>query len=70
LILDQFEELEAHAQRLQKHPRTLLRWMNQPDGLPHTYAGRTPLFSPAWTKEWLECRRVHRNPAPKRGRAA
>ena len=69
MILDEFEEIGAHALRFGKDPRTLRRWMNEPDGLPHTYAGRTPLFYPAWTKEWLEARRVQRNPT-KRRRAA
>jgi hypothetical protein len=55
MVLDEFEDIQAHAARFQKDPRTLRRWMAEPHGLPHTYAGRMPLFKVSWTCQWLEC---------------
>jgi len=71
MVLDEFEDIQAHAARFQKDPRTLRRWMAEPDGLPHTYAGRMPLFKVSWTREWLGSKRRQNNPMPqRRGRRA
>jgi hypothetical protein len=78
--LSEFETKAAHAAWLGgvlgKTPteRTIDNWRDQPDGLPFTTAGRTPLFCREWTIEWLERRRRQNNPADQRnkrgGRAA
>ena len=38
-ILDDFLDLAAFAAEVNKHPRTVRRWMNAPNGLPHTSLG-------------------------------
>jgi hypothetical protein len=67
-----FETKEAHANWLDTTPRSIDNWRNQPDGLPYTTKGRTPLFCREWTLVWLESRRRQNNPELKRrgGRAA
>lgn len=64
-----FEDAAAHARRLKKSARTLNRWANAPDGLPFAKCGGSRLFNVRWTLEWLEGRRVQRNPT-RRGRGA
>lgn len=70
LTADVLEDGEAHAERLGVHTRTLRRWRDQPSGLPFTRMGSTILYNPAWTREWLESRRVQRNSPPARCRHA
>jgi hypothetical protein len=40
-----FEEKSAHAEWLNTSERTLDSWRNVPDGLPHAYLGRRPIFN-------------------------
>lgn len=63
-----FESKEAHASWLNTTTRSIDNWRNEPDGLPYTTRGRTPLFSREWTLAWLESRR--RQSSPRRGRRA
>ena len=65
-IFDEFDEREEHAAKFNVTPRTIDRWRSEPDRLPCTFAGRTPLFKDEWTKAWLEARKRQRNPAPRR----
>jgi hypothetical protein len=70
-VFDQFETVQEHAARFKKTPRTIRGWMNERDGLPHTFVGRTPYLKPSWTIAWMESRRRVKNPiTPKRRRAA
>jgi hypothetical protein len=48
--------------------RTLDHWRNEPNGLPYTNAGQTPLFCREWTLEWLRNRRRQNNPTAERGK--
>jgi hypothetical protein len=47
-----------------KHPRTVVRWMKMPDGLPYTVLGNQKLIHIPTAREWL-LRRM-RNPNPRR----
>jgi hypothetical protein len=70
-MTDQLGDLEtkaAHAAWLGKSERTLDDWRNQPDGLPFTTAGKTPLFCREWTLEWLRNRRRQNNLTSNRGK--
>jgi hypothetical protein len=63
-MLEGFDTLAEHAEKLDKSTRTLQRWISQPDGLPHTRRGRELLFKEEWTRDWLERGKVQRNPVP------
>jgi hypothetical protein len=67
-ILKDFQDKKQHAKEFDVCERTIDRWCDQPDGLPHTAAGRRKLFHPEWTRAWLIGRRVQRNPANGRQR--
>jgi hypothetical protein len=43
-LLDDCLELEAFAQEIKRHPRTVKRWMHAPNGLPFTRPGKTPII--------------------------
>jgi hypothetical protein len=62
VLLTDFETIEEHAEHFNRSTRTLERWVREPDGLPHTWAGRMRLFRPQWTAEWLASRKTQRNP--------
>jgi hypothetical protein len=63
-----FETKAEHAAWLDTTTRSIDNWRNQPDGLPFTSKGRTPLFRREWTLDWLESRRRQNNPGQRRGR--
>ena len=66
--IGQFESKAAHAAWLETTERSIDNWRNQPDGLPYTTKGRTPLFCREWTLAWLELRRRQNNPLHQRGK--
>ena len=43
-FLDDFVDLEPFAADAGRHPRTVRRWLNQPDGLPYTRIGNRILI--------------------------
>lgn len=63
-FLDDFPTLEAFARNLKppKHPRTVKRWADQPDGLPIVYLGKTPHVPLEQARQWLTKRIRQRNP--------
>ncbi len=61
-LLDDCLELEAFARKLKRHPRTVQRWMRQPDGLPHTRLGNRTIVHIPTAREWLIGRMRHPNP--------
>jgi hypothetical protein len=52
-LLDDCLELEAFAREIERHPRTVKRWMREPDGLPYTTLGKTPLIHIPTARQWL-----------------
>ena len=52
-LLDDCLEIEAFAQTIKRHPRTVIRWMREPDGLPYTRLGKTPIIHVPTAREWL-----------------
>jgi hypothetical protein len=67
-FLDDFVDLEPFAADADRHPRTVRRWLKQPDGLPYTRIGNRILIHVPTAREWL-MKRMHR-PAPRRKRRA
>ena len=60
-LLDDCLEIEAFAHTIKRHPRTVIRWMREPDGLPYTRLGKTPLIHVPTAREWLLSRMRHPN---------
>jgi hypothetical protein len=46
--------------------RTILNWMNQPDGLPYIQLGNQRLIHPETARAWLMSRMRQRNPDRRR----
>jgi excisionase family DNA binding protein len=69
-FIEGFDTVEEHAERYDRSPRTIYRWLHQPNGLPHTRHGSLYLLKPEWTREWLEQGKTQNNPIPpqRRGR--
>jgi hypothetical protein len=67
-FLDDYADLEPFADQIKRHPRTVRRWCNQPDGLPYTKLGNRVLIHVPSAKEWL-LKRVRR-PNPRRVKRA
>jgi hypothetical protein len=52
-VLDEFLKVEDFARDIKRHPRTVSRWMRQPNGLPYTQLGKTPLIHGPTARQWL-----------------
>ena len=61
LFLD-FVAVSELARELHLHPRTLLRWSNQPDGFPITRIGKTNFIHKPTAREWMLSRVRKSNP--------
>jgi hypothetical protein len=64
-FLDDYADVEPFAKILNRHPRTLHRWMSEPDGLPYTKIGNRVLIHIPTAKQWLLSRM--KRPNPRRG---
>jgi hypothetical protein len=67
-LLDDFADLEPFAAEVNRDPRTVRRWMNEPDGLPITRIGNRILIHIPTARQWM-LERMHR-PSPRRSSAA
>ena len=54
-FLADYLDLEPFAKEAHRHPRTVRRWLNEPDGLPYTRLGNRILIHIPTAREWL-CR--------------
>jgi hypothetical protein len=63
-LLDNFLDLEPFAAQVDRDPRTVRRWMTEPDGLPYTRLGNRVLVHVPTARAWLFNRM--RRPAPRR----
>jgi hypothetical protein len=66
-VLDDFLDLPEFAAEVKKHPRTVRRWMNEPNGLPYTWLGNQLFIHVPTAREWM-LSRMHR-PNPRAGSA-
>src|SRR5262249_34738127 len=52
-ILDDYVRIGPFADALGKHPRTILRWISMPCGLPVARLGKTALIHLPTARQWL-----------------
>jgi hypothetical protein len=63
-VLDGYVDVEPFAKEVERSPRTILRWMDQPNGLPYSRIGNRRLIHVATAQAWILGRM--RNPNPLR----
>jgi len=61
-FLADYLDLEPFAAKVDRNPRTVRRWMYEPDGLPYTRIGNRILIHIPTAREWLFSRMRHPNP--------
>jgi hypothetical protein len=61
---DELETVKQVAARLNKNPRTIMRWTQQVDGLPFVRIGQVPYLHIPSTQKWIE-RRIQRPNPPR-----
>jgi hypothetical protein len=61
-FLADYQEVEVFAEELGRHPRTIKRWMDEPDGLPSVKVGNLTLIHIPTARQWLLSRMRHPNP--------
>jgi hypothetical protein len=66
-VLVDYLDLEVFAAQVDRDPRTVRRWMNEPSGLPHTRIGNRILVHVPTARAWILGRM--RKPNPRRGEA-
>ena len=52
-VLEDFLDLEPFAAQIDRDPRTVRRWLNQPDGLPFTRLGNRILIHVPSARDWM-----------------
>ncbi|MER9449337.1 hypothetical protein [Mesorhizobium sp. M0254] len=67
-ILDDYLDRAALAAQLRVSQRTLIRWQNEPDGVPFILLGGRVLYRVASVKAWIEGKET--KPNPRKARAA
>jgi hypothetical protein len=55
-VLEDFLDLEPFAAQIDRHPRTVRRWIDQPHGLPFTKVGSRVLIHVPTAREWIMSR--------------
>ena len=55
-LLEDYIDIEPFAVQAKRHPRTVRRWMNGPDGLPYARIGNRLLIHVPSAREWLLAR--------------
>jgi hypothetical protein len=61
-VLDDFMDLPTFSAEVKKHPRTVRRWMNEPNGLPYTWLGNQLFIHVPTAREWMLSRMRRPNP--------
>lgn len=61
-VLEDFLDLEPFAVQVDRDPRTVRRWLNQPDGLPFTRLGNRILIHVPSARAWMLSRVQRPNP--------
>ncbi len=52
-LLADYLDIEPFAAEVDRDPRTVRRWMNEPDGLPYTRIGNRILVHVPTAREWI-----------------
>lgn len=66
-FLADYADLEEFAAEVDRDPRTVRRWLNEPDGLPYARIGNRILIHIPSARQWLFSRVRHRNPRRPQG---
>jgi hypothetical protein len=61
-LLDDYLDIEPFAAQAKRDPRTVRRWMSEPDGLPYTRIGNRVLIHVPTAREWLIAKMHNPNP--------
>jgi hypothetical protein len=69
-FLEDFVTLEDFAAEIKRNPKTPKRWSEQPDGLPLTWLGKTPMVHIPTAQQWLLSRMKRPNPRRKSAASA
>jgi hypothetical protein len=67
-VLSDFLDLEPFAKQVDRDPRTVRRWLDQPGGLPYTRIGNRILIHVPTAREWM-FRRMRNTPRAAKQRA-
>jgi hypothetical protein len=52
-LLKDFLDLDSFAKEIDRHPRTVRRWLNKPNGPPYTRIGNRILIHVPTARNWL-----------------
>jgi hypothetical protein len=69
-FLADFLDLEPFAAEVERDPRTVRRWLNQPNGLPYTKLGNRILIHIPTARQWMLEKMRKPNPRRRSGVAA
>jgi hypothetical protein len=61
-FLKDYADVEPFAAEAKREPRTIRRWMKQPNGLPYVKLGNRVLIHIPTARAWLASRMCHPNP--------
>jgi hypothetical protein len=70
LLDDDWSEAASLAAEVKRHPRTVNRWMSEPDGLPYVRLGNRRIIHRQTFHEWLIGRMKRPNPRRETAQAA
>jgi hypothetical protein len=60
-LLQDFLDLEPFAAEVKRKPRTVRRWLDEPNGLPYTRIGNRILIHVPTARKWMFSR-MHNHP--------
>jgi hypothetical protein len=69
-LLEGFLDLEPFSAVVERTPRTVRRWLDEPNGLPYTRIGNRILIHMPTAREWIFGRMRRPNPARKARRVS
>jgi hypothetical protein len=61
-VLEDFLDDKEYAVQVDRHRRTVHRWLSQPDGLPHIKLGNRTLIHVPTAREWMLSKMRRPNP--------
>ena len=68
-IFAEYAEIDTFADEVKRTPRTVIRWMDEPNGLPFTKLGGRRLIHLPSARTWLLARIRRPNPRRRNARA-
>ena len=52
-LLDDYIDIEPFAKEVRRSPRTVLRWMDESDGLPYSRIGNRRIIHVPTARDWI-----------------